>query len=316
MPVVRGQISPLLVPGARKVFVDDYNELPADYPQVFNVETSSKAFEDDLVMAGLPIAVEKPEGEEIAFDRPVFRGKVRYLHVGYGLGYEITQEAVEDEQYGALNRQGAANLARSIREAESVTAWNILNNAFSSVTVYDGLSLINSAHTGVGGLTFANTPSAPEDLSTAALKSATERFMLMQNDRGLRVQMQARNLIVPVENYWIAQEILGTQIVLGSFGNATAPDSTSETGSITSNDAMNVVTMMGLVPMKSPYLTDPDSWYLTAEKGQHKMNFFWRRTPTDISGDDERAQLAWFGITARWATGATDWRGVDGSAGA
>ena len=315
MTVVRGAFAPLLVPGARKVFVDDYNELPADYPMVFNVETSTKAFEDDLVMAGLPIAVFKPEGEEIAFDRPVFRGKVRYLHAGYGLGYEITQEAVEDDQYAALNSQGATNLARSVREAESVSAWNILNNSFTSVTTYDGQPLVSATHTGIGGLTFANTPAAPEDLSTAALKSATERFFNMQNDRGLRVSLMAKNLIVPVGNWWIAQEILGTQVVLGSFGNVSAPDATSETGSITSNDAKNVVTMMGLMPMKSPYLTDQDAWWLTADKSQHKMNFFWRRTPQDVSGDDLRAGLAWFGITARWSTGATDWRGVDGSEG-
>ena len=311
MPVVRGQFAPLLVPGARKVFVDDYNELPADYPQVFNVETSSKAFEDDLVMTGLPVAVEKPEGEEIAFDRPVFRGKVRYLHAGYGLGYEITQEAVEDDQYAALNSQGATNLARSMREAESISAWNILNNGLpgGSVLTYDGVSLLNTAHLGVGSLTFANTPGSAEDLSTAALKSATERFFNMQNDRGLRVSMMAKNLIVPVGNWWIAQEILGTQVVIGAAASG-------ETDSIISNDALNVVTMMGLVPMKSAYITDQDSWWVTADKSQHKMNFFWRRTPQDVSGDDLRAGLAWFGITARWSTGATDWRGVDGSEGA
>ena len=308
MPVVRGAFAPLLVPGARKVFVDDYNELPADYPQVFNVETSSKAFEDDLVMTGLPIAVYKPEGEEIAFDRPVFRGKVRYLHAGYGLGYEITQEAVEDDQYAALNSQGATNLARSVREAESVSAWNILNNSFSTVIVYDGQPLISAAHTGVGGFTFSNTPAAPEDLSTSALKSSSERFFNMRNDRGLHVSLMASNLIVPVGNWWIAQEILGTQVVLGGPAG--------ETGSIISDDVVNVVTSMGLVPMKSPYITDQDAWWVTAPKSQHKMNFFWRRTPQDVSGDDLRAGLAWFGITARWSTGATDWRGVDGSEGA
>ena len=308
MTVVRGAFAPLLVPGARKVFVDDYNELPADYPAVFNVENSGKAFEDDLVMTGLPIAVFKPEGEEIAFDRPVFRGKVRYLHAGYGLGYEITQEAVEDDQYAALNSQGAANLARSMREAESVSAWNILNNSFNSVVTYDGVSLINAAHPGIGGLSFSNTPVAPEDLSTAALKSSSERFFNMANDRGLKISLMAKNLIVPIGNWWIAQEILGTQVVLGG--------PSGETASIVSNDVVNVVTMMGLSPIKSPYLTDQDAWWVTADKSQHKMNFFWRRTPQDVSGDDLRAGLAWFGITARWSTGATDWRGVDGSEGA
>src|SRR5690606_13411555 len=115
MAVVRGAFNQLLVPGARKVFVDEYNELPAIYPELFNIETSSRAFEDELVMTGLPIAVSKPEGEPIAFDRPRFRGRVRYIHSGFGLGYEITKETVEDDLYKAVNSQGATNLARSLR---------------------------------------------------------------------------------------------------------------------------------------------------------------------------------------------------------
>jgi phage major head subunit gpT-like protein len=307
MTVVRGRFSNLLVPGARKVFVDDYNELPADYQSVFNVENSEKAYEDDLVMTGLPAAPGRGEGEEIIFDRPVFRGRVRYLHTGYGLGFEITREAVEDDLYGALVNRGARNLARSMRETESITAWNILNNAFSSVLVYDGQPLIDENHTGVGNLLFSNDAGAT-DLSTAALKAATENFMRMQNDRGLRVSLMPTNLIVPVENWWTANEILGTQVITGAASGG-------ETDSIISNYVENVVTMMGLTPMKSPFLTDPNSWYLTAPKSQHKMNFMWRTSPQETSGDDDRAQVAWYGIVARWSTGASDWRGVFGGQG-
>jgi hypothetical protein len=306
MPAVRGQFDHLLAPGARKVFVDEYQELPSSYNSVFNVETSSRAWEDDLVMTGLPVAVSRGEGEPISFDRPFFRGKVRYIHAGFGLGYEITEEAVDDDVYGALNRQGAKNLAWSMREAEEIVAWNVFNNSFTTVETYDGVSLVNTAHPGVGSLDQANRPSAAQDLSVAAMKAATERFFLMRTDRGLRIRMSPTTLVVATQNWWTAQELLGTQV--RTFDSTDDP--------MDSLEGNNVVTQMGLTPMQSQYITDEGAWWLLAPKGVHKLNFFWRKRPTPANGFDARNRLAWFGIIGRWVAGATDWRGIDGSPGA
>jgi hypothetical protein len=301
MTVVRGQFDELIAPAARQVFVDDYNELPAVYPTWINVDTSNAAFEDELMMTGLGVATSKPEGEPIPLDRPRMRGRVRYIHSGFGLGYEITREAVEDDLYQAINSQGATNLSRSMRETEEISAHSILNNAFSTVMAYDGVPLISTAHPGVGGLTFSNRPAVDEDLSVAALKSMTERFFLMQNDRGLRIRMAPSQLLVPVQNWWNAAEILGAEFnVAGAMGDSTP----------------NVTQRMGLTPMMSPYITDPDAWYVTVAKAQHTMKFYWRRTPDPENGYEGRTQISWFGITARWSAGVRDWRGIDGSPGA
>jgi hypothetical protein len=306
MATARGQFDELLAPGARKVYVDEYNELGAIYPGFMNVDTTGRAFEDDLVMTGLPVAVRRGEGEPIPFDRPKFRGKVRYIPVGYALGYEITREAVEDDLYGALNSQGASNLARSMREAEEVASHTVLNNSFTTIEGYDGVSIINTAHPGVGDLEFSNRPTTPQDLSVASLKAAMENFMKMQNDRGLRIMMRPANLIVPTEGWWTAQEILQTQF--RTFDASGGDPMDSEHGK-------NVAQDMSLTPMQSPYLVDPDAWWLTVPKAQHKMNFFWRRRPDPVNGYDGRNEVSWFGITARFSVGVTDWRGLYGSPG-
>lgn len=309
MAVVRGQFDELLVPGARKVFIDEYQELEATYPQVFTVDTSGKAFEDDLVMTGLPIAPERPEGEPIPFDRPKFRGKVRYIHTGYGLGYEITREAVEDDLYQALNSQGAGNLARSMREAEEVSAAAVFNNMFTTVQAYDGVSVLNSSHTLVDGSTLANRPSTDADVSVSALKSSLERFFNLQTDRNLRIRMMPDRIMVNHNNWWNVREILGTQVVTGA-------SSGGEITSITSLNATNVVTEMGLMPIRWSYLTDDDAWYVMAPKAQVRVFFYWRRQPDPVNDFMDREQVAWFGITGRWSSGVTDWHGLDGSTGA
>lgn len=301
MTVVRGAFDDLITPGANKVYIDEYNELPSEYDQVFNIDTSGRAFEDDLMMTGLGVAVEKPEGEPIFFDRPKFLGRVRYIHTGFGLGYEITREAVEDDLYGALNSQGATNLARSMREAEEVTAWAVLNNAFGTQQAYDGVPLISTAHPQVDGGTQANRPAVDEDLSVSALKSAMERFFALETDRGMKIQMGPAVLLTSTSGWWNAQEILGAPYFSGGSQGQYTP---------------NVTMQMGLTPMMSRRLTDPDAWYLLSDKAQHSLKFYWRRKPDPESGSDKRAQIAWYGITARFSAGVRDWRGIDGSPGA
>jgi len=309
MAIVRGQFDKLLRPGARKVFIDDYNELPSSYNQILNVETSGKAFEDDLVATGLPMAVGKSEGEPISFDRAIFRGRVRYIHAGYGLGYEITREAVEDDQYSVLNSQGASNLARSMRAAEEVTAANVFNNSFTTVQAYDGVALCTTAHTSPHtGVTFTNRPASDADVSVATLKASTERYMNLKTDRALRIDMMPSVVLTGNASHWTVQEILGTKVVTGAASGG-------EIDTIVSAEAVNVVTQMGLTPIRWSYITDDDAWWTLAPKGVHRLNFFWRTTPTTVSGTDERAGVAWFGIHGRWVAGATDWRGIDGSSG-
>lgn len=308
MAVNRGQWGELLVPGARAVYVDTYNELPATYPDVLEVLTSGKAFEDDLVATGLPIAVSRPEGEPIAFDRPQFRGKVRYIHAGFGLGYEITEEAYDDDLYNVLNSQGSANLARSHREAEEVVAANVFNLAFTSVQAYDGVSVFNTAHPLVSG-TLANRPAVDEDISVGALKSSLERFFNLQTDRGIRVNMAPERLLVNHNNWWAVQEILNTRVVTGASAGG-------EINSVISAEATNVVTTMGLRPIMWRYLTDDNAWMLLAPKSQVRAKFYWRKSPMPVNGFMDRERIAWFGILSRFSAGITDWHGFDGSSGA
>lgn len=308
MTIVRAGFDEFLIPGANSVFIDDYAELPSVYPQVLKVDTSGQAFEDDLVATGLPQAISKPEGEPIPFDRARFRGKVRYIHSGFGLGYEITQESVEDDLYQALNSQGAGNLARSMRETEEITAANVINNGFTTVLTYDGLSLMNNAHTTVDG-TLANRPAADADLSVAAIKASQERYFALTTDRGLRIRMAPDRLIVADNNWFTAQEILNTRVVTGAASGG-------EIDSIISAEGHNIVTDLGITPIRWSYLTDQDAWTMLAPMAQLGLRFFWRRKPTPVSGFMKREQVFWFGITARFVAGATRWRGVDGSTGA
>jgi hypothetical protein len=297
--IVRGAFNEALRPGARKWFLDEYQELPAEYPQVFNIETSQRAWEEDIFSTGLGQAIEKPEGEPIAMDRPRPLGKVRYVHQTFGLGYEITREAVEDDLYGVLSKNGSTNLARSLRETEEITAWSVFNNAFTTQLTYDGEPLISTDHPVIGGGTLSNKADPPVDLSVTALQASLERYMLMRNDRGLRIKTMPTRLLVSVTNFWLAQEILG-----------------SEYKPFTANNEINVLRKQGLVPTVSRYLLDMDAWFVLGDKKSTKLNFFWRRKPAYDDDFIKRRQVSQHFIHARWSVGVSDWHNIDGSEGA
>jgi hypothetical protein len=64
------------------------------------------------------------------------------------------------------------------------------------------------------------------------------------------------------------------------------------------------------------YLTDEDAFYLAADKGSHKLYWYWRKRPQTSSDMEFKSDVALMKITARWVTSYSDFRGLAGSAGA
>ncbi len=302
--IVRGAFNELLRPDARKAYMDEYQELPAEYPMVFNILTSQRAWEEEMYMTGLGVAIEKPEGTKIAMDKPKFLGKVRITHRTFGLGYEITREAVEDDLYGLLTRNGSRNLARALRETEELTAWSIVNGMFTTTLGYDGLPIISDSHPILGGGVVSNKANPGVDLSTTALQASIERFLLLKNDRGFNINIAPKRLLTSVTEQWTAQEILGSEFNLdvadAGSGNVITP---------------NVVRKFGITPIFSRRLTDPDAFFVLADKSQTKFTFYWRRKPQYDDDYRKREQVSEHYIHARFSAGINDWHGIDGSTG-
>lgn len=303
MPAVRGDWSKWITPGARKAFTGEYPELPAQYPSLFNVLPSQRAFEEILVSAGLGTAPEKPEGQNIALDRPYPRGSVRATHLTFGLGFEVTQEMVEDDLYGVIVPPAGRYLARALRDAEERSAASIFNLAFSTQLGYDGVSLINAAHERIGVADVSNTPGAV-DFSVDAAQNAVEHFLLLEDDRGLKLQLMGNTVVHHPTDYWVVREVLRA-------------DMKPFTGSANETNVPNVLKSdFTINPFSYNYLTDTDSWFFLLKNHEMGPTFYWRRKPMDDTDFDKRAQITAFLISARWGNTCPDWRPLYGSQGA
>lgn len=300
MTLLRGAYADYLAPGAYASYEDEYESLPASYPDVFNILTTSRAYEDVLISSGLGTTPRKPEAQDLALDEPMPVGKVRMSIVSYGLGYEVSHEFVQDNLYGIVTDQGSRMLAQSGRDTEERQAWALLNNAFTTQLSYDGQPIISTVHPLRGGGVYANKPAAPEALAFTSLQAALERHMLMVNERGLKIRQTPAMLIVPVQLWWLANELLGSSM---------KPFESSNTENVLASNKI------GLKIVTSPYLTSPTAWFTLVRKGQHKLNFFWREKPNMDKDYDKKARVAMFMNFFRFGTVAFDWRGLDGTTG-
>lgn len=300
-PVMRGQFAEWLAPGLVMRTFNKYREKPELYRLFNNVKDSNRAFEEDFAYAGFGPLVETGELERTVMDEPFKLGGIRFYHKKFALGFAISEEMREDDQYNLVNDL-ASDLGRSSRVTAELFGHDVLNNGFSN-TKYagrDGLALFSTAHTitGTGG-TSSNRPSVDVDLSQAALEAAWGNFQAQIDDRGMPIDIQPMILIVHPSNVLFARRLL---------------ESAQYTG--TNNNDINPLYNMNIQLVSSPYLTDQDAWFLSASTTETDLRFYWRRKPDTRTWDDDDAEGTIHKISQRHSVGFADWRGIYGSPGA
>jgi len=307
MVINRGSFVKSLTVGVNKWYGDAYAEYPEEYNMLFSKNTDSRAFVEDVGMSGFGMASQLGEGEAVNYDNMIQAFITRYQHVKYGLGFIITSEAIEDDQYMQIAQKRARGLAFSMRQTKETVAANVYNRAFSTTYLGgDGSSLVASAggggsatHPNAAGGTWTNGPSAAVDLSEAALEQACIDISKWTDDRGLKIAVLPTRLIIPFDLSFEASRILE-----GDW----QPDST--------NRNINVLNKRGLFSevVANHYLTDTDAWFIMTNIPDG-MKYFERKADTFGEDNDFDTDNLKYKATARYSFGWTDPRGIWGSPG-
>ena len=299
--ITTGNHPKALWPGIKAWWGRSYGEHPEEWKEIFDTEDSDKAYEEDVELTGFGLAGVKNQGEAISFDSESQGAVKRYTHVVYGLGYIVTREELEDNQYEKVSRRRSKALAISLRQTEEIVGANILNRAFNtSYTGGDGKALIVSDHPSLIG-SQSNVLTTAADLSEASLEDMTIQVMQWTNSRGLKFAFKTRKLIVSPNDAFNAERIVKTPKTLG-----------------TNNNDINALRSMGVLPegyCVNHYLTDTDAWFVktNAPEGLKRYNRRAAEFKQDNDFDTENAKAK---STIRFSVGWTDWRGMAGSPGA
>src|SRR6476646_9054383 len=125
------------------VMKDRLKELARIYTEYYNVKTSDRKFERVVTYVPFGDTQSKPEGQTYAMDELRSGYTKDFTHTENGLGFEVTQTALEDDPENILNEAGEW-LAFSARYVEEGRAANVLHNGFTTETTPDGVSLFNT----------------------------------------------------------------------------------------------------------------------------------------------------------------------------
>jgi len=295
-----GNFPEALYPGLAALWGQKYEMHPTRYTEFCEVKSSKQNFEKVQQFTGFPLAALKSQGNDVSFEQ-MFQGyQQEFHHLTFGLGAAVTREMVEDDQYDVISNIPTL-LAESFRQLEETVATNVLNNGFNSASQYakaDGLPMFSASHPPVdGGAVQSNQPTTAADLTMTSLEQGCIDVMKFQNDRGLRMNVEVKKLIVPPDLYFVANKILESQQVVGSADND-----------------KNIVANMGIKPVSTAFLTDTDAWFLRTSVAMGIL-FYWRRKPTIERDNEFKSQNLNVMTTGRFSVDLVDWRAWYGSAG-
>lgn len=301
MAITRAQLAKELEPGLNALFGLEYDRYEREHSEIFDEESSDRAFEEEVMLAGFSTAPVKAEGAAITFDDAQETYTARYTHETIALAFSITEEAVEDNLYDRLAARYTRALARSMSQTKQVKAASILNNAFStSYPVGDGAALCSSAHPALSG-NQRNQLSTAADLNETSLEQMLIDIAGLTDERGLKIAVRGMKLMIPKELQFVAERVLNSNLRPG-----------------TADNDVNAMKSMGMLPdgaVVNHFLTDTDAYFIKTDAPNGFKLF--QRTPlrTAMEGDFDTGNMR-YKARERYSFGVSDWRCVFGTAGA
>ena len=284
------------------VMFDAQKELPAIWREIFTIKTSDRKFERVMSVTGMQDVPEKGEGALYTTDLITPGWTKDFIHTEFGMMFEVTETALEDDQYDQLS-QYARWMMLSARIVEEKRAALLFNNGFTTELSPDGVSVFNSAHVLKAGSNGRNQLSTAADLSATSLEQALIDLQTETKDEAghLVAPITSLTLYIPPALEFVAERILKSTLRPGSADNDT---------NALKRRTWNIVI--------NPYLSDTDAWFvLASNKSQHGFCSY-TRVPMSMKPRqiDSRTGNLLYPIRFRRSWGVKMWQGAFGSVGA
>jgi hypothetical protein len=298
--ITTGNNPKLLWPGLAAIWGRDYPEWKKQYDKLFDMESSTQAYEEDVEVTGYGLAPVKAQGGATTYDSDTQGTVTRYTHVAYSLGFIVTKEEIDDNLYVAKAKPRVQALAFSMNQTKENVAANVYNRAFSSTYAGgDGVAMISASHPDANGNTQSNILSVAANISEQAIEDMVIQIKNATNSKGLNIPLRPKSLHISNSDIFETKRILGSQLQ-----NDTA------------NNALNALNEMNMIPAVYPntYFTSSSAWFIRTDAPRGLVGFqrvaaeFTRDNDFDTENDKSKCY-------ERYTFRHTDWRGIYGSEG-
>jgi hypothetical protein len=294
MAISRAQLAKELEPGLNALFGLEFNRYENEHSEIFEEESSDRAFEEEVMLGGFSTAPVKNEGQSISFDDAQETYTARYSHETIALAFSITEEAVEDNLYDRLASRYTKALARSMAQTKQIKAAAVLNNAFSTgvSAIGDGAALCSASHPSLSG-NQTNVLAVAADLNETSLEQMLIDVAGLTDERGLKIAVRGMKLIIPKELQFIAERVINSNDLIATKSMGMLPD-----GAVVNH-----------------FLTDTDAFFIKTDAPNGFKHFNRSSIKTAMEGDFDTGNMR-FKARERYSFGVSDWRCVYGTPGA
>ena len=298
MAISRAQLVKELEPGLNALFGLEYKNYADEWSEIFETETSDRAFEEEVMLAGFSNAAVKAEGQGVTFDDAQETFTARYTNETIALAFAITEEAIEDNLYDRLASRYTKALARSMASTKNIKGAAVLNNAFdSNFAGGDGKELCATDHPTLAG-TLSNELTTAAELNETSLEQSLIDIAAFTDERGLKIAAQGTKLVIPSALQFTADRLM---------------NSAGRTG--TADNDINAIRNMGMIPQGytvNHYLTSAKKFFIMTDVPNGLKHFNRSPIKTSMEGDFDTGNVR-YKARERYVFGFSDPRGIFGS---
>lgn len=299
MAMLTGGFSQITDRELRKVFFHEYILQPKEYTQVAKEDPMDGAYDIEGEMAGLDQLNSMHEGGEIQFQDFVQGNSKTMRPKKFGLGVQITEEAIDDDLTGNM-KKAMQELGKAANYSEEIEFWDLFNNGFAT-TYHSGIdskALFAGNHATLKGGGTIDNDGTDASLTVTSLQEGYTHFETLVNEVNIPIVAKPDLLIIPPQLRYKAEKLL-----------------LSEYDPENANMQYNTVGNRGLQFMISHYLTSTTAWFMVS-KSLHDLRFRWRKKPAFESMTDFHTGNRLYKVTARYLADFVHYRGAFGNSGA
>jgi phage major head subunit gpT-like protein len=303
MPAISEAFGDLLEPGLRKIFTEQYNDIPSLLGALYNMGSSSTSYEKDSSVGSFD-------------DFPTFQGQISYddVYQGYDVtytpaefakGFKVERKIFDDDLYNIISKK-SSGLARSAKRSREKYGAQLFNNAFSGtgtiivdgVTVLnnsEALSLCNASHTSTAPSVAVQSNTGTSALNATSVEATRILMAAFKGDRGERISVIPDMLLVPRNLEQTGYELIASKGKVDSAEN-------------------NENFLFGRYKLAVwDYLTDSNNWFMIDSKMMKDFLSWYDRVPLEFFQDKSFDTLiAKFAAYMRFSFGWSDWRFIYG----
>lgn len=297
-----GSFAKRLWPGVNTWFGMEYESRVGMYEKLFDIESSDKRYEEDVIITPMGLPSVKNEGAGTTYQGFKQSWVKKYDMINYSTGFVITKEMQADDQYAAkIAEMGSKKIADRFLVVKETLGANVLNNGFSSSYVGgDNVALFSASHALGAGGNLSNIAAVSMDLNEGTLEQACIDIRGYVDDAGVLVMIKPKLLVIHKNDEFNAHRILNSNL-----------------RSATANNDSNALKELGSISdgcMADDYLTDAAAWFIKTDcpNGlKHiKRSAYESNAETDFDTDNAK-----FKFSERFAFGFSDPRGAYGNQG-